>query len=328
MKAANTGSYGPANVIEIVEVPAPVLGVHDVLVEVRASLVSAGDRRLRSADFPGISAVPGRLMMGVFQPRHPIQGTMFGGCVVEVGSAVTRFAVGDDVFGSTEHGAYAEVLAMPEDGAMAQIPAGITYEEAAAVPYGAGTALHFLRDLAAVQPGEKVLIVGASGGVGRFAVQVAKHLGAEVTGVCGADAFEMVKQLGADHLIDHRAEDFADNGQLYDVVFDIAGVSSFGGCQASLAPGGRYLTLLVSLGVLAQMAMTSVMGDKRALFSIALDDRDGTEQLRDLMQSGVLSPVIGHRFPLDRIAEAHAETGRHGAVVVTLGPSLRSAGAR
>lgn len=321
MKAAITPSYGSPDVIAIREVPTPAAGPHEILVQVRATPVTAGDRRLRAADFPSISAVPGRLMMGVFRPRHPVQGTMFAGRVVAVGSAVTRYAVGDDVFGSVDHGAYAEYLSLPEDGALARMPAGVGYEEAAAVPYGAVTALRFLRDLGGVAPGDKVLVVGASGGVGLFAVQLAKHLGAEVTGVCSRGSFELVRALGADHVVDYETEDFTAGEARYDVIFDVAGATRFSRCRSSLADHGRYLTLFVSVGVLLQMALTSMSDGPKAKFGLALGTRDDMEQLRELVEQGALRPVIARSFPLERIVDAHAEVdaGRtRGAVVVTV----------
>jgi NADPH:quinone reductase-like Zn-dependent oxidoreductase len=319
MKAAITPSYGPAHVLQIRDEPTPGIGDHEVLVQIHAAPVTAGDRRLRAADFPGISALPGRLMMGVLRPRHVVQGTMFAGRIVEVGTAVTRYAVGDDVFGSTDHGAYAEYLCAPEDGPMARMPADLGYDEAAAVPYGAVTAMLFLRDLGSVAPGDKVLIVGASGGVGRFAVQLAKHLGAEVTGVCSRTNFELVRGLGADHVIDYKTEDFTQSGKRYDVIFDIADATSFGRCRSSLTQDGRYLTLYISVGVLLQMALTSLTGGPQAKFSVAFGDRKDMEQLSDLIEQGVIRPVIAKHFPLARIADAHAEaeTGRlHGSVMV------------
>lgn len=320
MKAAHTTTYGPADVLQMRDVPRPTLEPDEVLVQVHATPVTAGDVRLRTARFPSLSALPGRLMIGVLRPKHPIQGTMFAGRIVEVGSAVTRWAIGDDVFGSAMHGAYAEYLAMPESGAMAKMPAKMGYDEVAAVPYGAFTALHFLRDVAAVRPGEKVLVVGASGGVGRFAVQIAKHLGAEVTAVCGRESFELVRSLGAEHVIDHRTTDFARSGVRYDVIFDTSGVTSFGGSRASLTERGRYMTLLLSVGLLVHVLLTAIFGGRKAKFSVAMPAHDDLEELRELMERGVLRPVIARRFPIDAIADAHVEveTGRaHGTVMVT-----------
>src|SRR5262245_9213737 len=263
MKAAFTPTYGPADILETRDVPMPNVGAHDVLVQVHASPVTAGDVRLRAGDFPSFTKLA-RLVLGLFRPKHPVQGTMFAGRIVEVGAAVERYAVGDDVFGFTGHGAYAEYLAMPEDGAMAKMPSNMGYDEVAAVPYGAGTARYFLRDLGAVKRGDRVLIVGASGGVGRFAVQLAKHDGAEVTAICSRKSFDLVSSLGADHVIDHASEDFARNGQRYDVIFDVAGVTRFGRARSSLTDKGRYLTLLISVCVLLQMAVTRIFGGRRA----------------------------------------------------------------
>jgi NADPH:quinone reductase-like Zn-dependent oxidoreductase len=317
MRAAFTPTYGPAEVLEVRDLPAPTFGDHEVLVEVHASPVTAGDHRLRAADFPAIAALFGRLLLGVLRPKQAVQGTNFAGRVVAVGSKVTRYAVGDDVFGSTPHGAYAEYLAVPEDGPMARKPAGLGHDEAAALPYGAVTALHFLRDLGAVRPGEKVLVVGASGGVGRFAVQVAKHLGAEVTAVCSAGNFDLVRRLGADHVLDHRTTDFTRRPARYDVLFDVAGATTFSQCRSSLSREGRYLTLFVSIGVLLQMLLTAMRRGPRVKFAVANSDRSAMERVRELAERGVLRPVLAQSFPLKRIAEAH--TARPvGTVIVTI----------
>jgi NADPH:quinone reductase-like Zn-dependent oxidoreductase len=321
MKAAIIQRYGSADLLQTWDIPTPIPAEGEVLVHVRASPVTAGDLRLRAADFPTWTVVPGRLMMGVFRPKHQVQGTMFAGRVAAVGSGVSQFQVGDNVFGSTSHGAYAEYLTVPESGAMALIPDGVSYEDAAAVPYGGWTALHFLRNLANVQPGQSVLILGASGGVGRFAVQLAKHMGAVVTGVCSADNLALVRELGADHVIDYRAEDFAGNGRHYDVIFDIAGVGSFGRSRKSLTSTGRYLTLFVSFTVLFQMAWTALRGGQKALFDVAMGKQSDMRELGDLLDQGAIRPVVAHRLPLDRIAEAHAtaESGRlQGSVLVTI----------
>jgi NADPH:quinone reductase-like Zn-dependent oxidoreductase len=322
MRVAITPSYGPPSILQIAEAPKPHVGAHDVLVRVHSSPVTAGDRRVRSADFPGVSAVIGRLMLGVTGPRHAVQGTMFAGRVVAVGEAVSRFAVGDDVFGSADHGAYAEYLAVSEESSVATMPPGVGYDEAAAVPYGAGTALHFLRDLAAVQPGEKVLVLGASGGVGRYAVQLAKHLGAEVTAVCSRGAFEGVRALGADLLLDHRTEDFTLNGQRYDVIFDIADASSFRHSRGSLTATGRYMTLYISVPALLAVAWTALVGGPKALFAVVLGAQERTEELRELLAQGVIQPVFEAHFPLERLADAHAlaEQGVHGEVMVDIVP--------
>ena len=319
MKATFTPVYGPASILEIRDAPLQDLGEHDVRDQVEASPVTAGDRRLRSADFPGISAVPGRLMMGVFRPRRAIQGTMFAGRISAVGEAVTRYKVGDDVFGAAEGGAYAEYLSMAEDGPMALIPEGMGYDEAAAVPYGAGTSLHFLCDVAKLQRGERLLVLGASGGVGRYAIQLAKHLGATVTAVCSPADAPLVRELGADEVIDYHLTDFTETSERYDVIFDIADATTFSRCRGSLTDTGRYLTVYVSLGVLFHMARTAMTTGPTAKVSVAMPSRDDMEQLAALMAQGVLRPVIARTFPLERIVEAHqvADLGRlHGEVIV------------
>lgn len=293
------------------------------MVEVRASPVTFGDVRLRKADFPSITGFLGRLAIGVTRPRHPVQGTMFAGRITAVGRAVTRYAVGDDVFGYTPHGAYAELLAMPEGGAMAKMPAGLTHEEAASMPYGAVTAVRFLRDQARVKPGERVLVLGASGGVGRLAVQVAKHLGAHVTGVCSKRSFDLVRALGADALIDRASEDFTTNGQRYDVIFDLADATTFARSRASLTPEGRFLTVTMSVGVLFEMLVTSLRAGQKVKFAVVMPDQRDMEELRALIERRALRPSIAERFPISRIADAHLAVERGvaaGSVVVTLSP--------
>jgi NADPH:quinone reductase-like Zn-dependent oxidoreductase len=317
VRVAITPQYGPADVLEITQAPDPIVGAHEVLVQVHASPVTAGDRRVRAADFPGASAAVGRLMMGVLRPRNPIQGTMFAGEVVAVGSKVSRYAVGDRVFGSADHGAYAELLLRPEDSTMGIIPEGFDYAQAAAVPYGALTAMYFLEELAQLQPGESVLLLGAAGGVGRYAIQVAKHLGARVTAVCSPDDFELVRELGADAVLDYK-QDFRTQGQRFDVIFDIADVATFSDSKDVLTPTGRYLTLYISLAVLAQVAWTSMGSGPSAKFGIALGDREGLERMQGWMAQGVIRPVLAQSYPLLEIGAAHAlaEQGPKGEVMV------------
>jgi NADPH:quinone reductase-like Zn-dependent oxidoreductase len=318
MQAIQYTTYGAPDVLSLTELPRPTPRDDEVLVAVRASAVTHGDRRLRAADFPGIGWLPGRLMTGLVRPRHAVPGTTFAGRIVAAGAAVTRFAVGDDVFGIRPHGAYAEYLVAPAAGALAHAPTGLDPAEAAALPYGATTALTFLRDLARVQRGERVAVVGAAGEVGRFALQLARHLGAEVTAVCSRD-FDLVRELGADQVVDHTQEDFATSGQRYDVVFDTSGTSRFARCREALTPRGRYLTLHLSLGILLRMAATSVLGGHRAICGVAMPAQDELEAVRELAETRALRPVLARRFPLARAAEAHAflEAGQtRGSVVV------------
>jgi NADPH:quinone reductase-like Zn-dependent oxidoreductase len=318
MRAIHHTLYGAPHVLALGDAPRPSPRDHEVLVAVHASAVTHGDRRLRAADFPGIGWLPGRLMTGLFRPRRLVPGTTFAGRVVEVGAAVTRFAKGDDVFGLGTHGAYAEYLAVPEGGAIARRPASLDHAEAAALPYGATTALTFLRDLGKVQPGERVAVVGASGGVGRFAVQLARHLGADVTAVCSRDQ-DLVAELGAHHVVDYTREDFLAGGRRYDVVFDTSETNQFARCRGSLTATGRYLTVHLSLQSLAQMGMTAVLGGPRSVCGVSVATRENLDDVRRLVEAGALRPVIANRFPLERTADAHTflEAGRaRGGVVI------------
>ena len=325
MKAAIHTEYGAPRVLRIEEVARPTLADDQILVEVHASAVTQGDRRLRAADFPGAAAIAGRLMFGLLRPRNPTPGTTFAGRVVEVGKSVTRFTVGDRVFGGCGNGAQAEYLAVAEDSQIAKIPAGVEYDEAAAVPYGAATALEFMRDIAAVRPGERVLILGASGGVGRFAVQIARHLGAHVTGVCSADKAQMVRQLGARSVIDYAKEDYTDNGETYDVIFDTVSGDGFRKAKASLSPRGRYVSLYMTLAIGLRMVWGALFGGRRAAAGVVINNQRLMEEVAALLGEGVIWPVVGARFALHRVVDAHAalESSPEGAVVVSVIDSSR-----
>ncbi len=329
MKAAIQTEYGTPRVLRTQDVARPTLADDQILVEVHASAVTQGDRRLRAADFPGAAAVFGRLMFGVLRPRNGTGGTNFAGRVVEVGQAVTRFQVGDKVFGGCNNGAHAEYLAVDENSPVAKIPAGLPYDEAAAVPYGAATALEFLRGVAAVQPGDRVLIIGASGGVGRFAVQVARHLGAHVTGVCSAGKADMVRRLGARSVIDYAREDWTKNGETYDVVFDTVSGEGFRAAKPSLSARGRYVSLYMTLRIGLQMLWGAVFGGPRAAAGVVMNSQDLMQDVAGLLAEGAVWPVVGARFPLERIADAHEalESGKPGgAVVVSVVDAPQSGG--
>jgi NADPH:quinone reductase-like Zn-dependent oxidoreductase len=322
MRAVLQQTYGGPSVLHLGEVDTPTVGEHDVLVQVVASPVTYGDRRLRAGDFPSVSWLPGRLMLGLFGPRQPVPGSMFAGRVVEVGAAVTRFVPGDDVFGSSLAGAYAERLTMPEDGALAHIPAGVSYEQAAATPYGAVTALYLLRELGGVSPGQRVLVNGAAGGVGSFAVQVAKWLGAEVTAVASRRSFPRLRQLGADHLIDYAAEDFTLRGERWNVVLDTAGTASFGRCRRALTARGRFVTVELSFAVLTHALTAGWFGGRTARIGVAIGQRKDLEEVAELLARGALRPAVRATFPLAEIALAHAAAeagGEDGVVMVQVG---------
>ena len=318
MQAATHTEYGTPEVLNLKEVERPTIGDDQVLVEVHASAVTQGDRRLRAADFPGISAWFGRLLVGVRGPRHPVGGSAFAGRVVEVGPKVTRLAVGDDVYGSVMHGAYAEYLAVGADEVVAKMPAGVSYPEAAALLYGGVTALVFLRDMAKVQPGERVLVVGASGGGERSAVRIAKHLGAEVTGVCSRGK-EQVRALGADDVVDYRSEDFTQRGESWDVILDTTEGDHFRRFRRALSAGGRYLSVYLTLRVLFEMLFTAFRGGQRAIAGVAMGTGEVLDDLSRIVEQGALREPIAERHPLREIVEAHRgleERRPLGAIVV------------
>ena len=240
-----------------------------------------------------------------------------------MGKGVERFSVGDQVFGTPEpaSGGHAEYVCIPEDGALTTMPANMTYEEAAAIPVAAHTALYFLRDQGNVQAGEKVLVNGASGAIGTYAVQLAKHYGAQVTGVCSTTNLELVRSLGADRVIDYTREDFTKSGETYDVIFDTVCKSSFSRCRSSLKENGRYLVTLPTLEVLLQMIWTSRIGSKRVKNGSGDVTVNDLVFLKELAEAGKLRPVIDRRYPLEQTAEAfrYVEKGhKKGNVVIAV----------
>ena len=324
MKAIVYTAYGPADVLHLQEVEKPTPKNNEVLIKLHATSVTAGDCNARGFVFvpPGFGFLA-RLAFGLGKPRQPILGVELAGEIIEVGKDVKLFKKGEQVFGiSQKYGAYAENICMAEDACLTLKPAYLTWEEAAAIPFGANTALYFLRDMAKLQPGQKVLIIGASGCTGVYAVQLAKYYGAEVTGVCSTRNLEMVRTLGADHVIDYTQEDFTENGQTYDVILDmVPGKSSFARDQSSLKPNGLYLAGAGGLESFAQMAWTGLTGGKKVIAGMAPDRAEGLVFLKELVESGKLKPVIDRCYPLEQTAEAHryADTGhKRGSVVITI----------
>ncbi len=324
MKAIVYTQYGPADVLHLKEVEKPTPKDNEVLIKVHATSVTAADCNGRGFTFvpPGFGLLA-RLMFGLKKPRQPILGTELAGEIVEAGKDVGQFKVGDQVFGtSLKYGAYAEYICLAEDARLVMKPANLTCTEAASIPFGASTALYFLRDKAKLQPGQKVLIIGASGCTGVYAVQLAKYYGAEVTGVCSTRNLELVRSLGADHVIDYTKEDFTHNGQTYDVILDmVPGKSSFGRDKASLKPNGLYLAGAGGLESFAQMAWTALTGGKKVIAGMAPDRVEDLVFLKGLVEAGKLKPIIDRRYPLEQTAEAHryADTGRkRGSVVITI----------
>lgn len=317
MYAVKQDVYGGPEVLRVVELPRPKLGARGILVEVQASELTQGDRRIRAADFPGLSALFGRLLIGLRGPRH-VSGTTFAGRVVAIGARVTRFAVGDAVFGIAMAGAHAEYLAVGEASTVARMPAGISYAEAAAIPYGASTALSFLRDMARLRQGERALIVGASGGVGRFALQVARHLGAEVTAVLSRDA-ELARALGAHHVLDYTQTDLTRLRERYEVIFDCGQHGSFARYRPLLAANGRYASLHMSIQLCWEALRSRFVGSQRAMSGVVIGNAALMDTVRLWVERGAIRATVARRFRLDELTSAHRalERGRvPGSIVV------------
>jgi NADPH:quinone reductase-like Zn-dependent oxidoreductase len=301
MKAMVCTKYGPPDVLELQEVDKPVPKENEVLIRIHATTVTAGDVRIRSFTFPPLVWPLVRIMFGVRKPRNGILGHEVAGEIESVGKGVKQFRKGDQVFGSTGlgSGTYADYICLPEDGTVATKPGNMTYEEAAAVPVGGLTALYFLRK-GNTHGGQKVLIHGASGSVGTYAVQIAKILGAEVTGVCSTNNLDLVKSLGVDRVIDYTKVDPFEKGTLYDVIFDAVGKTSHSHYRDSLTPNGAYVS--VAKGTVKERA-------------------EDLAFLRELIKAGKMKPVIDRGYLFEQIAEAHryVERGhKKGNVVITV----------
>lgn len=310
MKAIVREQYGSPDVLRLSDVPTPTPKENEVLVRIIAAAATPSDCAFRQGD-PYLI----RLLYGLRRPRVTVIGTELAGEVAAVGSAVTRFRPGDAVLAgtSTSFGAYAEYVCLPEDGVIAHKPANLSFAEAAALCDGGMTAYLFLRDHANLQQGQAILINGASGAIGTAAIELARHLGAEVTAVCSAANAELVRSLGADHVIDYNREDFTATGERYDVVFDAVGKSSFSRCKRILKPEGVYLTTVPTAAIAFDMARTA-FGRRKAKFAATGLSRTG-EDLRELValaEAGVIHPVMDRCYPMAATAQAHryVDTGR------------------
>ena len=323
MKAIVYTKYGSPDVLQLKEAERPTIKDNEVLIRIYATAVTSADVRLRSSTFGPLFWLPARIAVGITGPRRTIPGGEFAGEIEAVGQDVMRFKEGDHVFGSSGfgRGANAEYICLPEEGVLAIKPDNVTYEEAVAVPFGGFSALFFLRDKGKIQSGQKVLIIGASGSVGTASIQVAKYVGAEVTGVCSTTNLELVKSLGADKVIDYTQEDLTKSGETYDIIFDTVGKSSFSHCKDSLKKEGVYLSTLPTLPLLFQMLWTSKLGSKKAIYGIAPERTEDLILLKELIEVGKIKPVIDRLYSLEQIAEAHSyvEKGhKKGNVVITL----------
>ncbi len=316
MKAIAYTKFGPPEVLQLQDVDKPTPKANEVLIKIVATTVVKEDPDMRVS--PGFN--------GFLKPRNPILGQELAGEIESIGKDVTRFKPGDSVFGIESFGAYAEYKCMREGGALAIMPSNMSYEEAASVPNGALTALAFLRDQAKVHSGQTVLIYGASGSVGAAAVQLAKYYGAQVTGVCSTAHLEWVKSVGADRVIDYTREDFAQNAQAYDIVFDTVGKRSFSDCKGSLRDGGTYLSTVPAPLTMLYALWPARRGSKRVKF-VAAGLKPASEKtkdlvfLKELVEAGRLKAVIDRCYPLEQMAEAHryVEQGhKKGNVVITV----------
>jgi NADPH:quinone reductase-like Zn-dependent oxidoreductase len=323
MKAAIVTRYGTPDVVQIVEVATPRAKPGQVVVRQHATTVNSGDSRIRSAKMPPGFGLILRLVFGLRGPRQPIFGICVAGEVVEVGPGVTTHKVGDRVLATTGFPmrAHAEYVAIRAD-RLVPLPAGLTMDQAAALPFGALTALYYLRDRAKVQRGETVLVIGATGAVGAATMQLARHFGATVTAVCSAANADLARSLGASQVIDYRTQDYRSMGQRYDIIVDCIGDATAENSRQALVPGGRLCLVVTSLAYQLTAAWHSRRTGVRVLAGVGRELPEDLRLLTDLAAQGALRPYIGAILPFAQIADAHAlaETGhKRGNTVIQFG---------
>lgn len=326
MKAIITTKYGPPEVLELREVKKPIPKDNEVLIKIYATTVTAGDCEMRNLKLPFLYQLVLRLGFGFTRPRNKIPGTELAGEIVAVGVDVKRFKEGDQVFGAAgmSFGTNAEYITLPEEpgemeGGVAIKPTNMTYEQAATVPFGGRDSLHFLR-LGNIQSGQKILINGAGGSIGTFAIQLAKHYGAEVTAVDSTAKLDMLRSIGADHVVDYTKEDFTENGEVYDVIFDVIGKVSFSRSKKSITENGIYL-LANPVSQMVQALWTRMNSSNKVIMETASGTIADLIYLRELIEEGKLITVIDRTYPLEQIIEAHRyveKGGKLGNVVITV----------
>ena len=322
MRVVEYNQYGPPSVLHLTEVPKPLPRDNEILIRVRATTVTAGDCRLRALKVPFGFRTLSRLFLGFSRPRRRVLGMELAGDIESVGKTVGKFKPGDSVFAyvGIDMGCYAEYKCMSEDGAVVLKPPNLNYQEAAALSFGGTTALNFL-NRAKIKSGEKVLVNGASGAVGSAAIEIAKHFGAEVTGVCSSANLKWVRSLGVDHIIDYTKEDFTANGKKYDIIFDAVGSALYRRCKISLEANGRFLMVVGGLLEMMLIPWVALTSRRKLIGGAAANKADDLRYLAKLAEAGEFKPAIDRCYLLEDIAVAHAyvDTGRKkGNVVITL----------
>lgn len=307
MKVVVYKKYGSPNVLQFEDVEIPIPKENEILVKLKATTITTVDSIFRKGD-----KFFARVATGITKPKQPILGTEFAGEIEAVGSEVKLFKKGDHVFGSSIEGSgtYCEYYCIPGNGPLEIKPSNLSFEESTALPSGSLTALPFLRDSGKIRSGQKVLVIGASGSVGSYGVQLAKYFGAEVTGVCSTSNVELVKSIGADEVVDYKKDDFTKQNKKYDLIFDSIGNSTFKTCKPLLSENGIYLNPVISFKILLQMMWTSKASKKKAIITFtglrsSEEKKNDLTFLKKLVEDGKLKPVIDKIFTLDQIAEAH-----------------------
>lgn len=325
MKAVLHTHYGSPDLLELRDVAKPTPKANEILIAIRATTVSTGDCNVRNFTFVTNSMRPiAKLIFGIGKPwKERILGTELAGEVEAAGKDVTKFKPGDLVFASTgmAGGGHAQYACLPETGAVAIKPDSLSLDEAVAIPFGANAALYFLQNLGQIRAGQEILIIGASGAIGSAAVQLAKHFGATVTGVCSGANVQLVKSLGADTVIDYTREDFTKNGKTYDLIFDVVGATTFDRCQHTLKPDGAFLQNIMELIDVARASWTSIAGGRKIKGGVAINNLERMSVIAKLVTAGKLRPVIDRTYPLEQIAEAFklVEQGhKKGSVVIAV----------